>query len=64
MLFKKYLKVSDLSTVNKSSENHKPWLPKYFVEYIDITIKQATENIIPFLISLVCEAPINIPSNW
>ena len=32
-------------------------------EIVDKIIKQATESIIPFLISCVCEAPIKIPSS-
>ena len=39
--------------INKSNDNHKPWLPKCFVKNIEISIKEATEIIIAFLISLV-----------
>ena len=45
-MLKKYFKVSDLSNINKSNENHKPWLPKYFVKYIDIIIDTARPGLI------------------
>ena len=64
MFLKKYLKVIDLRAINNVNENHNPWLPKYFVVYMDKIIKEATEIIIPFLMSCVWEAPINIPSSW
>jgi len=36
----------------------------FILKYIDKTIKQIEANIVAFLISLVCEAPIKIPSSW
>jgi len=49
--------------MKKSNDAHKPWFPKIFTRKCDVIKKIKTENIIPFLISAVCDAPIKIPSN-
>ena len=62
-LFESLCDVSDWMYENPELGFQEFKTSKYLVEYIDITIKEATETIIAFRISLVCEAPMNMPSN-
>ena len=56
-------RVSALAIKKMQRDNHNPVFPKLAIKKKEAAIYIATETIMAFRSSLVCDAPIKIPSN-